>query len=483
VRTGAAATAWRPALLSLGIGLLALLALFRAEALAAVKVWNESTAFGHCYLVLPIAVCLAWERRGALVGLAPRPLHWLALLALPTCCVWFVADRLGLMEGRQFAVLAMVWLLAFTVLGWRVGWALAVPLAYLVFLVPFGAFLVPLLQDVTARFIDVGLTLLDIPHVVTDTLIEISEGSFRVAAACAGLRFLIAAIAFGALYACVIYRSAARRLTFIAVCVVVPVLANGIRALGIVILGHIRGSAEAGAVDHVVYGWLFFSIVIVLLLLLGLPFRQDGQASVTPVRPKAVIVPTGPSAAVAALLLAVLAAAGPAAAAWLDRRGQAQSAELSGEADRSAAAMVTPAGCVAASLPEGAPPGLRRFDCGGVLLEARIRLFGPWAGLAALAARREATQWGSEEDAETAWLETPGARWQLVHTRDPDRSAAAALWLDGMPAPTGLELRQRLALGDNGNLTLVTISAATASPAALTAMADLARVQSVPKHP
>jgi len=36
--------------------------------------------------------------------------------------------------------------------------------------------------------------------------------------------------------------------------IVVPIIANGFRALGIVWLGHILGSAEAAATDHVLYG-------------------------------------------------------------------------------------------------------------------------------------------------------------------------------------------------------------------------------------
>jgi exosortase len=192
---------------------------------------------------------------------------------------------------------------------------MAAPLAYLVFLVPFGAFLVPALQDFTAGFVGVGLDLLDIPHAVTATMIEIPEGRFTVEEACAGLRFLIAAIAFGALYACVIYTGPWRRAAFIAVCTVVPILANGLRALGIVLLGHLRGSAAAGAVDHIVYGWLFFTLVIGLLLLLGLPFRQ---APAPPV-PRAARPAAAPRLAAAAATIIVLAAAatGPAVAAWL----------------------------------------------------------------------------------------------------------------------------------------------------------------------
>ena len=145
----------------------------------------------------------------------------------------------------------------------------------LYFLVPFGAFLTPKLQDITTLFVVHGLPLLHIPAYVTGYTIEIPEGKFLIAEACAGLRFLIASVAFGCLYALVMYRSALRRAVFIGVSIVVPIIANGFRALGIVALGHYLGSAEAVEADHVLYGWVFFSIVILILIVLGLPFRED----------------------------------------------------------------------------------------------------------------------------------------------------------------------------------------------------------------
>jgi len=457
---------WAPALCALGVGLLAMAAVFHAEGVAAVRVWNASTAFGHCYLVLPIALWLAWERRGALRGLVPQPLPWLALLVLPLGVVWFAAATLGIMEGRQFAVLGMVWVLTVSALGWRIGRAMAVPLGYLLFLVPFGAFLVPWLQEVTARFVDAGLGVLDVPHVVTATLIEIPEGDFRVAEACAGLRFLIAAIAFGALYACVIYRGAWRRALFVAVCVVVPVVANGFRALGIVLLGHLRGSAAAGAVDHVVYGWLFFSLVIVLLLLLGLPFRQDQQdfAGYDGVPLRAV---GGRGAAIGAAVVLVSALLGPVATAALAWRAAADQARLAGASEQAAAGLVTPPGC--GGQPAGA--GARRFVCDGLTLDVRVRVFSPLAGPMILAAWHDATQLSvpTEDDPDVSTLDGPGARWRVLQSDEAGVTQAAALWVSGAPAPEGLALRRLLGLRAFGGAggapdRLVDVRVASAAP-------------------
>jgi exosortase len=201
--------------------------------------------------VVPIAAYLVWDRRAALSSVAPRPAPLLALAALPLSLAWLLAERIGFMEGRQLVALSGVELLFLAVLGGRAFAALSGPLLYLYFLVPFGGFLTPALQDFTARFVMHGLDLLGVANYTDGYTIQIPEGTFYVAEACAGLRFLIASSAFGCLYTLLIYRTWPRRAAFVAVSLVVPVLANGARALGIVLLGHALGSAQAAETDHV----------------------------------------------------------------------------------------------------------------------------------------------------------------------------------------------------------------------------------------
>ena len=472
----ATAAALRSALLALALGTLALGLLFQVEVVSAVRVWSTSTAFTHCFLVVPIAAWLAWERRQAATGLAPRPLPWVALAALPLGLAWLAAERIGVMEGRQLAAMGLLQVLAFGVVGWRLWRAMAVPLLYLVFLVPSGAFLTPALQAFTARFIEVGLGLAGIPHYADALIIEIAAGTFYVAEACAGLRFLIAAIAFGVLYACVLYRSPWRRAGFIAASIVVPVVANGFRALGIVVLGHLQGSAEAAAVDHVLYGWLFFSIVLLLLILVGLPFREDAAPvpapppqAPRPGAPPGAAPRAAPGALLAVAFLVGLAGAGPAAALLLDRRAAAGGSDPA-LAEGFFRALDPGPGCVAAPAGDGpmAPrAAIRRFGCGTGMLTVMVRWFPPRAGAAVLvAAARAATGEDAAAEVEIAPLAVPDgglSLWRLVTTTEPDHGTAIAVWIDGRPQGLGLASRLWLAraslLGGAQATVLVTVSA------------------------
>ena len=468
---------YAPTLSALALGLAALGALFHAEAAAAVQVWIDSTAYGHCFLVLPMALFLAWDRRASLAGVPVRPLPAAALLAVPAAAAWFGAERLGIMEGRQLVAMGVVEVLFLAVLGWRMCWALAAPLLYLFFLVPFGAFLTGPLQDFTAVFIDIGLDVLGIPHIVTDYLIEIPQGVFYVAEACAGLRFLIAAVAFGVFYAVLNYRSPGRRIAFIAASILVPILANGIRALGIVVLGSILGSAEAAAADHLVYGWVFFSFVMLLLVLAGMPLRE----APAPARPDAAFAPmprTGMRPVWAAALVVAAVIAGP-AAAWALNRAAAPVQLLQ------APAFQAPPGCVAAGEDRPTPSSAAlRFTCGPMQVIATLAVFPPRSTSHALqAAQRRLTGEIGAEEAETSSLTaghpTP-LTWRLIETTKPDQATVLAAWVDGRPAAGGLAGRVQQARNSIGGAELapvVVAVSATMTPPALAGAGDRERAR------
>ncbi len=439
----------RPALPALAIGIAVWALLFYPEAVAAEAVWSESTAYNHGFLILPIVVWLLWDRRTRLVGVTPRPLPLAALAALPIAGVWLLADRLGVMEGRQLMAMSLFQLMVLGVLGWQVYWLLLGPLLYLYFLVPFGAFVTPALQNFTTDFVGWGLNLFGIPNYIDRYLIQIPGGAFYVAQACAGLRFLIAAIAFACLYALLIYRSNRRRLIFIAVSLVVPVIANGIRALGIVTLGYLEGSAKAAATDHVLYGWMFFSIVILLLVLIGLPFRQDiggwepAPRLAPPARPARPLL--------AALAVAAVAALGPLLSFGLHRAAAAEVPD--------GAPVLAPGSCrvLGASLP--VPPALAEasgaariseqwLSCEGLGVRVVVERFSPRSdpGPILLAERHISGRVGAE-DVVQGVLHGDGLTWRVVRTAEPDRTTAFLLWRDGKPRQPdlGFRLRQGIA--------------------------------------
>ncbi|MFQ5773765.1 MAG: exosortase A [Kiloniellaceae bacterium] len=273
---------WIWAAAALGVGLVILLALFWTTASSVVKIWSNSQAFGHGYLILPISGYLMWRERFRLAGTVPWPSLWGVGLCAAATFAWLLSDLAGILVAQQFALVAMVQGLFLTVLGLHAVRTIAFPLFFLFFAVPVGSFLIAPLQDLTAQFLVHLLRLSGFPVYLDGIFLQIPSGSFEVAEACAGLRFLISSVTLGTIFAFVFYRDTWRRLLFVGLSIVVPIVANGFRAFGVILLAHYSDYTLAARADHITFGLIFLSIVFACLLGLGMTFREPPRPNEPP---------------------------------------------------------------------------------------------------------------------------------------------------------------------------------------------------------
>lgn len=268
----------------LSLALVLPLAAFPGTARSIVEVWNSSQAFAHGYAILPITLWLIWRRRHELAVVEVRP--WWPGLALLLACsaLWFIADVADAQVARQYALAAMLPATATTVLGIAAARVLAFPLAFLLLAVPFGDAFVDPLIDVTASFTVNALVATGIPVLREGSQFTIPSGRWSVVEACSGVRYLIASFTLGCLFAYLNYRSRLRQAAFVLLSILVPIAANAVRAYLIVLLGHLSDNRLAAGVDHVIYGWLFFGLVMFLLFWIG-GFWRESPAPDTGPRP------------------------------------------------------------------------------------------------------------------------------------------------------------------------------------------------------
>lgn len=326
---------WLPAGLAIALVLL-LIAVFWPTFYSMVEVWERSETFAHGYLIFPISAWLIWRMRDELTGLQPQPdLRGLIVLAAAGLG-WLLADAGSVNVAAQAAFIAMLVAAVWTLLGWQVFRALMFPLLFLFFAVPVGEFLIQPLMGVTADFTVAMLRATGIPVYREGTFFSIPSGDWSVVEGCSGLRYLIASITLGVLYAYLTFRSWRRRLLFVVAALVVPIFANSGRAYMIVMIAHLSDMKLALGVDHYIYGWVFFGFVMLLLFWVGNFWREDERPqSEAPRRgmtagrmPARAFWRTG----VAALVVASL---WPAYALWLSARPLPAMVQLQVEPHRS----------------------------------------------------------------------------------------------------------------------------------------------------
>lgn len=309
---------WKPTLAALAVVLLLLLGLYHETALAMVRIWARSETFTHAFLVPPITLWLIWEKRHVLAHLQPRPSPWLAAPLAVLAVGWLLGELAAVNSVTQLAFTGMLILAVPLVIGMPAARLIAFPLGFLLFAVPLGEFIMPTLMDWTAAVTIIGLRASGIPVYQEGLHFVIPSGRWSVVEACSGVRYLIASLTVGTLFAYLNYRSLKRRLIFVGVSILVPVVANWIRAYMIVMLGHLSGNELATGADHLIYGWVFFGIVIMIMFAIGMRWREAEahfDAGSTPAG-QAVAAVSGGRLAIASLVFAAVAAA-PQAVLWL----------------------------------------------------------------------------------------------------------------------------------------------------------------------
>jgi len=336
VHNAAADRGWRFALPLVASAVAAVLAIHATTVESIVAIWWRSETFAHGFLIAPIVLVLIWQRRRMLAGLTPRP-DWLGVLVLVGAgAVWLVGYAGEVLVVKQLALVASIWGVVISVVGRDVARAMTFPLAFLVLAVPMGEVLIPPLMEWTADFTVVALQLSGIPVFREGLFFSIPSGDWSIVEGCSGVRYLIASFTVGVLFANLSYRLTRKRLLFVALSVVVPIIANGLRAYLIVMIAHLSGNQLAHGIDHFIYGWVFFGVVMLLLFWVG-SFWRDSDPKPEVAAPAA-SVPVAPHARLAAYAAIAVAtvAAWPVYAAHLDEESIASS--------QSALNLVAPAG-------------------------------------------------------------------------------------------------------------------------------------------
>jgi len=306
----AAGTTLAPLLL-LPPALLAIVLLYQTTFWSMLELWSRSQTFAHGFLIVPISIWLAWRQRKLLAALPPQP-GLAGLLLLAGCgLAWLLANAANVQVVEQYAATAMLPACVLAILGWPAVRLLAFPLVYLLLAVPFGEVFIEPLIDFTASFTVAALQLTGVPVFRDGSNFFLPTGNWSVVEACSGLRYLIASLALGALFAHINCHSTGRRLAVMAAALVVPIVANGVRAYLIVMLGHLSNMRLAVGIDHLVYGWLFFGLVALLLFWFAARWRERplAAAAATAATPAATSRPAAGIRAVLASLLSIAIAA------------------------------------------------------------------------------------------------------------------------------------------------------------------------------
>ena len=237
-----------------------------------VMAWYTDDNYSHGFLIVPVALYLAWERRARFQAAEARPSAF-GLVVVAASLLLLMAGILGseLFTTRVSIVGTLIGVMLF-LFGWARLRVLAFPIAFLLLMIPipsiiFNQIAFPL-QIFASRVGENALELSNIPVLREGNVLILANTTLEVAEACSGIRSLVSLITLAIVFG---YFSDTRPWvrTLIAVSAVpIAVLTNGARVAGTGIAAYYYGPAAAEGFIHEFAGWLVFVAAFALLALL-----------------------------------------------------------------------------------------------------------------------------------------------------------------------------------------------------------------------
>ncbi len=234
------------------------------------KTWQDDKEFSHGFLVPLISLWLVWIKREQLASLVARPSPVFGALIILLSGFLLLAGRAGgfvLAEG--ISLLFILPGIVLFLLGWDYLKALALPLVYLNFMVPWMEEIMnQMYRPFQLLSANLGVLLLDmlgIPAFRDGISIMLPRVSMEVVEGCSGVQFLLSVIALGIPLVYLTQKTWKRGIIVIAFCVAVSIPTNGARVALAGIMGHLYGSGSLHGPFHIFQG-LFVSYVGLIAL-------------------------------------------------------------------------------------------------------------------------------------------------------------------------------------------------------------------------
>jgi exosortase len=244
--------------------------------------WAADENYSHGFLIFPLALWFAWDRRHRASAVPVRPSRWGLAGAMGSLLMLFA----GVLGAELFLTrIAMLGMLASAVVflfGWGHLRVMAFPIGFLLLMVPlpgivFNQIAFPL-QLIASQAGQLTLGALDIPVMRQGNLIILAETRLEVAEACSGIRSLVSLLALGLVYGYFSDLGPWSRALLAVMTVPVAIVANALRVAGTGFAAHYYGPAAAEGFFHAFSGWLVFAVAFAMLVVVDRVVRWADSA-------------------------------------------------------------------------------------------------------------------------------------------------------------------------------------------------------------
>ena len=231
--------------------------------------WINDGNYSHGFLIVPLSLYFAWERRARLRTIQRDPSAFGLVVVIGSLAVLLA----GLMGAELFLTrVSIVGIVAGSILflfGWRTLGLLALPVLFLLLMIPIPAIILNQvtfpLQLLASQVGESALRGLGVPVLREGNVIVLANVSLEVAEACSGIRSLISLLTLGIVYG--YFADSRFSVRFVVALCTIPIAiaSNGLRVAGTGIAAHYFGPRAAEGFFHTFSGWLMFVVAFCML--------------------------------------------------------------------------------------------------------------------------------------------------------------------------------------------------------------------------
>ncbi|MEM1381078.1 MAG: VPLPA-CTERM-specific exosortase XrtD [Pseudomonadota bacterium] len=232
--------------------------------------WGEQQELSHSYFIPAITAWMLWERREAMQKSMGKPSLWAVPLLLFGVFMVFALKQLHVFLLEHVGIVITAFAVPLLFGGFSLLRICAIPLAYLVFMIPPPYWVITVTSWKFQTWSSVlgveMIRLFDIPVLLQGNVIELSNITLQVVEACSGLRYLFPFVSLAAI-AAYFYRGPLwQRVIVVLSAIPITIVMNSFRIAITGVLSENYGAGHTEGFLHFFEGWVVFILCIALLL-------------------------------------------------------------------------------------------------------------------------------------------------------------------------------------------------------------------------